>query len=286
MTVETWLNDWLSLRAAELRPRTLESYHAIINRYIIPAIGRADPNELKPDQLRHMLAEISASGKTRTAELCYVILRCASRDLDSDIMRRVRRPSHVQVSPGAWSDQDIAIYMAALADHRHGLALSLGLVLGLRRGEICGLRWGDIDFTAAEVHICNQRYRLGGKIVDGPPKSATSDRRLPLPAPLLSRLRASRGLPGAYVCNISPSGLDAAHRALVARLGLPPIPLHGLRHSMATACIRHGGQMRALQNLLGHASYTTTANRYTHPDREMLRTAIDAAAESCYTVIQ
>lgn len=286
MTCATWLIDWLNLRKAELKPRTIEQYQDLMTRFVFPALGAVDVDALQADQLRHLLADIAGSGHSRTAELVYVMLKAAFRDLAHDPMRKVRRPAHVQRSPIAWSDDQIAVYMSALADHRHGLALSLGIVLGLRRGEICGLRWGDIDFDQGEIHITNQRQRLAsGQIVDQSPKSATSKRPIPVPAPLLAALRASRGVPAAYVCSLSPSGLDAAHRRLVRRLALPYTPLHGLRHTMATACIRHGGDMRALQALLGHASYTTTANRYTHPDRPMLAAAIDAAAVPCYNVI-
>ncbi|MBR2698566.1 MAG: site-specific integrase [Clostridia bacterium] len=286
MTVTDWLTDWLVLRSAELKPRTQEQYADLIRRFIVPAIGTIEAEDLRPDHLRHMLAQICASGHTRTAELVYVLCRCAFADLDNLDFRKIRRPAHKQTSPAAWSDADMLTYMGALKDHPHGLALALGLLCGLRRGEICGLRWRDIDFDAEEIHITNQRLRLAsGEIVDAPPKSETSARIIPAPAPLLSQLRASRGLPSAYVCSLTPSGLDSTHRRLVLALGLPYIPLHGLRHSFATSCIRHGGEMRALQSVLGHASYSTTADRYTHPDMGMLHCAVDAAASFCYTVI-
>ena len=282
MNAYAYLSDWLALRSAELRPRTIESYRDLIDRYVLPSIGSVAVEQLHPDDIRHMLAQIAASGKSRTAELVYVMLKCALADLEPCPMRRVKRPAHVQSSPDAWSDDHIRAYLSALDGHRHGLALSLGLIMGLRRGEICGLRWSDIDFQDCTLHVANQRQRMStGEIVDCPPKSASSVRILPIPDGLMLRLRRDRQLAG-YLCSLSPSGLDAAHRALVHRLGLPYIPLHGLRHSMATACIRHGGDMRSLQSLLGHASYTTTANRYTHPDKGMLKKAIDLSAASCY----
>lgn len=286
MNVQKYLQDWLALRSAELKPRTKEQYTDLITRFIVPAVGLIEANELSDEDIRHMIANICATGHTRTAELVYVLCRCALADLDNLNFRKIRRPAHKQHTPAAWSDADMLAYLAALKDHPHGLALSLGLVLGLRRGEICGLRWRDVDFEAEEIHITNQRIRLAsGALVDAPPKSETSARTIPVPAPLLSALKASRGLPAAYVCTLTPSGLDSAHRRLVSALGLPPIPLHGLRHSMATSCIRHGGEMRSLQQLLGHASYATTANRYTHPDRAMLKKAVDAASTFCYTVL-
>ena len=275
MLLSTWLSDWLALRSPRLKPRTIESYRFLIDRHICPAIGAVPLDQLRPMDISHALAAISAEGKSRTAEMCFVLLRSALHDLDHNPMRRVSRPSHVQESPVPWSDDQIAAYLPAMARHRHSLAFSLAIFLGLRRGEICGLRWCDVDFSEGIIHIRNQRQRLAnGSLVDLSPKSRTSIRSIPIPGQLMPLLRSRRQIAG-YLCPISPSGLDAAHRKLVASLGLPPIPLHGLRHTMATACIRHGGDMRSLQQLLGHASYATTANRYTHPDRKMLADALD-----------
>lgn len=286
MTLETWLREWLDLRSADLAPRTVESYEDLIARFVSPRIS-VEVEDLTPQIIRSALASIIREGKTRTAELLYVMLSAALRELDHNPMLKVKRPSHRPQRVEPWSDSQMLQYMQALADHPHGLALSLGLVCGLRRGEICGLRWGDVDFTAEEIHIHNQRQRMAtGQIIDTRPKSAASDRYIPIPAPLMKALRARRGLPSAYVDGITPSGLDTAHRRLVRRLGLPPIPLHGLRHSFATAVLRHGGDMRSLQALMGHSSYTVTANVYAHPDREMLRHAIDGICLSCYTVLR
>lgn len=285
MTIKVYIQDWLDLRTGEIKPRTRDQYQDLLDRYIAPAFGETDVTNLSENDIRHLLATTCAAGHTRTAELLYVMLHAALRELDSLNWNRIRRPRHQQHTPEAWTDAEIAQYMQALQTHPHGLALSLGLVLGLRRGEICGLRWGDIDFEAAEVHIVNQRVKLAnGQIIDCTPKSPTSVRTIPIPPELMADLRKARGHPSAYLCTLTPSGLDGAHRRLVKSLSVPYIPLHGLRHSFATACLRHDGKMRSLQAIMGHSSYTTTANRYTHPDREMLRKAIDAARRSCYTV--
>lgn len=289
MLVSVWFADWLILHAAEkqLKPRTVESYKDLIDRYVVPLIGSIEIGALSPLDIRHMLAAVIAQGKGRTAELLYTMLKCAFSELDSNPMLKVKRPKHVQKSPDPWNDAEMAIYTDALQNHKHGLALSLAIILGLRRGEICGLRWKDIDFEAQELHVVNQRVTLAnGETIDCSPKSAASDRRIPLPPLLLSVLQARRGLPECYLCSLSPSGLDQAHRALVERLGLRYIPLHGLRHSMATSCIRHGGQMRGLQSILGHSTYAVTANKYTHVDHSILLSAVDAAAKPCYTVLQ
>lgn len=278
MLVSTYLSDWLALRSGGLRPRTVDSYSSLIRLHICPSLGHLDCSELSPDLIRSHLASIAATGHTRTSELVYVLLSAALVDLPSRPMIGVQRPSHIQHTPDAWSDGQIAVYVAALPDHPHGVALGLAILCGLRRGEVCGLRWCDVDMADRMLYIRNQRYRLdSGQIVDGPPKSRSSVRAVPIPDELMVWLRRRRGVAG-YVDPITPNGLDRAHRALTARLSLPPIPLHGLRHSMATACVRHGGDLRSLQSIMGHGSFAITMDRYTHPDHDMLRAAVNLAS--------
>lgn len=278
MLVSAYLSDWLALRSGGLRPRTVDSYSSLIRLHICPALGRLDCSELTPALIRSHLASISATGHTRTAELVYVLLSASLADLPSRPMIGVQRPSHIQHTPDAWSDSQIAEYVAALPDHPHGVALGLAILCGLRRGEVCGLRWCDVDMSDRMLYIRNQRYRLdSGQLVDGPPKSRSSVRAVPIPDELMVWLRRRRGVAG-YVDPITPNGLDRAHRALVAKLSLPAIPLHGLRHSMATACVRHGGDLRSLQSIMGHGSFAITMDRYTHPDRDMLRSAVNLAS--------
>lgn len=283
MNTAQYLHRWLSGLSDDLRPRTIECYETQIDLHIVPGIGNVQIESLTSCDIKRLLSSIAARGMTRTAELCYVILHSALSEAPGDPMRGVKRPHHHQQSPAPWCDEDMRRYCAALADHPHGIALGLCITMGLRRGEACGLRWRDLDLAEGVAHIRNQRIRLAsGAIIDALPKSATSIRDIPIPAPLLAQLRKARPR-CEYIDGITPSGLDQAHRVLVSRLGLRHISLHGLRHSMATCSLRHGGDMRSLQSVLGHSSYATTANIYTHPDMSMLLASIDAAVRFCYT---
>lgn len=273
MTLETILLDWLTLHSLDVKPRTTESYRYCI-RHLSPLIGSKDLSTIQPADVKHALSSIIKAGHGRTAEMCYVMLKAALQD-HPQILQGVKRPKHKQRRPTPLNDAQISLYLSACAVHQHGLALSLALTLGLRRGEICGLRWSDINLKESTITISNQRQRMeDGKIIDCPPKSESSYRELPIPAAIVRPIRAQWQLSG-YVCNLSPSGLDAAHRRLTKDLSLPPITLHGLRHSMATAFVRHGGDLKTLQMILGHASYATTADIYTHPDVETMRKTLE-----------
>lgn len=287
MTLAIYLSDWLIMHSQDIKARTQDSYADMITRLISPALGSMPLDELTPDDIRHLLAGIVEAGHGRTAELVYILLHAALSERLPSLLIGVKRPRHRQSSPKPWTDDEIKTYVAACRDHRHGLSFCLAIMLGMRRGEICGLRWRDIDWNYQEIHICNQRVRLAsGALIDCEPKTATSDRTIPIPADLLPRLRAERGFPDAYVCRITPSGLSHAHAKLVKQLGLPHIGLHGLRHSFATSSAKHVGDIRSLQAILGHSSYAVTANIYLHPDHDMLSRAIDTPVSIWYNVRQ
>jgi len=289
VTLATYLSDWLTIHstAQEIKARTIDSYADMINRLISPALGSMPLEALTPDDIRHLLAGIIEAGHERTAELVYVLLHAALSDRLPLALQGIKRPHHRQSSPKPWTDEQIVKYIGACKQHKHGLAFSLAITLGMRRGEICGLRWRDVDWSYQEIHICNQRVRLAsGALVDCSPKSESSVRTIPIPAALLPRLRAERGFPDAYVCQITPSGLSHAHAKLVKQLELPHIGLHGLRHSFATSSAKHCSDIRSLQAILGHSSYAVTANIYLHPDHEMLSRAIDTPVNRWYNVGQ
>ena len=280
MTTEEYLREWLNLRRLSLKPRTIEMYADLIDRYIVPALGGISCAELAPTDIASMLARIYDTGHTRTAELVYITLKAALADLPQNPMRKIPRPRHRQTSPKPWDDDTIRSYLAAIRGHKHELALSLALICGLRRGEICGLRWESIDQAAGTISITTQRTPTAHGVIECSPKSESSIRVIPIPT-RLRPLIAAQALRSGLVCPLSPSGLDQAHRRLCAAHSIPYIPLHGLRHTMATACLRHGADMRSLQSLLGHSSYAITAHIYTHPDKPMLQSAIDIFTTAC-----
>ena len=284
MTCEAWLYQWVALRSGGLRPRTVESYTDLIRLHIAPAIGSKSLRKLKPRHISEMLAAIMADGHSRTAQLCYVLLRAAlraavvSQRLDRSPVESVLRPAHKPRPGRAWSMDEARAYVRAINAHKHQLAWYLAICLGLRRGEICGLKWSDIDLHQRVIHISRQRIRLkDGRIVEAPPKSDAGIRDLPIPAALLFVIRRNWQWGDAYFVPLTPSGLDAAHRATLRRLELPYIRLHDLRHTMASNAVRNGASMRALADVLGHSDPAMTARVYAHPDATMLAATIDAA---------
>lgn len=302
MRVSKYLSQWLQWRAPRLAPRTRDCYASTIRNHIDPAIGHRQLHKLQPRHVAALIDQLAADGHGRTAQLVYAILHSALRDAsrdtsrDSNVSRHaiitvnpvdmVPRPGHVSRHYKHLDQADIPRYLDAVATDRLALAWLLALLCGLRRGEICGLMWPDVDLAAMVLHIHNQRVSVcHAGTIDTAPKSAAGRRDVPIPAALLPLLAIAQAPDGYVITNLrgdpyTPSGLDHAHRAMVRRADLPPISPHGLRHTMATLAVSSGVHIRVLQSILGHASYQITADTYAHVYASASASAVDRVAQS------
>lgn len=171
--------------------------------------------------------------------------------------------------------------------HAWHLALS-----GLRRGEIAGLRWKDVDFKKNTITIANSRIAAGSTIVEGTPKSRRSKRRLPLPTPLAAALKAAKArqaedklsIGGAYVDSgyvvrlptgepVHPNLLTFRWQKVLKSAGLKKIRLHDARHTCATLMHLQGVPIAVIAAWLGHASAAFTLSVYAHSQEDALKQA-------------
>lgn len=282
-TVDNYLSMWLSIRRAGLAPSTALGYESIIKLHISPLIGALGLSDLSAADVMRCLAPLCSDGHTRAAQLTLITLRAALSDavhmglISYSPAAAVRLPRHESASPRYWSLDVMRQFLTSQSTSPYYALWQLALICGLRRGEICGLRWSDVDLTSGRIHIRNQRLRIKGKIIDCAPKSAAGRRDLDLPGSVLASLRAlkrSQGLSSPYVCILSPDGLRSAFLRACGAAQVPPINLHGLRHSMASAAVSLGVDIKVLQGLLGHAHYSTTADFYAHVDTEAKASAL------------
>ena len=217
---------------------------------------------------------------------------CDRRDLAHDVaapMKKVPRPRREMQT---YTPDEIRLVLRAADKDRNEHLWYLALS-GLRRGEIAGAKWSDIDFDARTITIARNRVQVGAAtVVENEPKTQSSRRTLPLDEGLISVLKRASvryekeklaldaaHLDSGYVaCNEAgkpymPGALTNMWHRLTAAAGVRPIRLHDARHSCGTALHLRGVPMAVIAKWLGHADASITARIYAHSQDEALRSA-------------
>jgi integrase len=176
----------------------------------------------------------------------------------------------------------------------HGLSLLyiLALRLGLRRGELLGLRWKDIDFDTQVLRIRQQVIRLDNQILVTTPKTESSRRDIPFPNDIADLLRAQRQKLGAlaHVRDLvfpnaegeyrQPNGIDQHFRRVCARLGLKGVTFHSLRKTAITNWRRNGVDLEVASALVGHKGIKVTGEVYSDAQMDRKRAAVEKGRKS------
>jgi integrase len=214
-----------------------------------------------------------------------------------NVAENVNRVAQAHKDLDTYTEAEVGALLAALNEDRLGHAWELALS-GLRRGEMAGLRWVDVDFEAKTLSILNNRVMAGNRSVENDPKSAASRRTLPLPDRLVAVLRSAKARQsgerlalggGAFeyvVSNeagepYSPAVLSRYWRDAVKNAGVRHIKLHAARHTCATLMHLQGVPLAVIAAWIGHKDASLTMRLYAHSQDEALK----AAGESLNRVV-
>lgn len=292
LKLSDWMQHWYRTIVEPHRARsTAYGYSNIIRRHIIPALGSVPLQELSPAQIQTYYAKalekgLNANTVCKHHQVLFSSLECAVRQelLGRNPARLVTAPQKVSVTHSFYSADQMSRLFDAVQGHPYEAAVKLAGYLGLRRGEICALRWEHIDFSRATVSIRAARTSVGGTSVEKLPKTESSVRTLGIDGMQdllillreLKRRQASRRKddpaynPRGFVLvrengtPLPPDELSRWFSAYVLQLGLPKLTLHGLRHSFASLANELHIPMFKISRALGHSSTTVTGQIYTH----------------------
>lgn len=268
MDYQEWFTLYLSTYKRDIKPRTREEYQRQHRTYIAPIIGAKPLEAVTPEDCQEIINSAAVKGE-RIAQAVFALLRAAfrravrSRRLQWSPMDAVDRPKHKPEQGNALTEAD---YAASVPDISDDLALSLALFAGLRRAEITGLKWGDVDLVGGVIRIRRIRHRVGGQLVEAAPKSSAGVRDIPIASELLPILRRFyRITPSSYCVDVAPEALDRRWSRIQSNLSLSRrYRLHDLRHTYVTHAILTGINPRVVQYLAGHSSLELTLQVYSH----------------------
>jgi len=308
-TVAQLLKDWQAEGAHRWRPTTRDSY-ALAVRVWSDQLGTIPVQKLTRQDVQRVTDRLlrtgGRDGKGRSPRTVALALQLLSEALDlaidddvirTNVARRVKRPAQRRREMSTWTADQLRSFLG----HVDGDPL-VGLwhlsCRGLRRGEVLGLRWQDVDLTGRTIHVRQTRTESGGKVHVGPPKTERGRRSLPLDDAAVRALRltyertvGSTVVPlhhgdgprrvGDRLVAVDPAGQPLrpeVYGDMFARLtvaaGLPPIRLHDLRHSAITVLLEQGIPVPTVARFAGHDP-SVTLRTYAHVTDHAARAAAD-----------
>ncbi|MDP2856512.1 MAG: site-specific integrase [Bacillota bacterium] len=290
-TVADFAELWLKGIKHTVAYETFRGYSVNVRRHIAPFLGELRLKDLTTAHVRAFLGHLHGQGLSpRTGQSARAVLRMIiERAVDDGFSPRnvvsKARPPKIERRDMLTLDEPQARLLLEQAGATRLIApVVLGLMSGLRRGEICGLRWRDVDLERGELSVLQTIQRQTGKgLVVQPPKSNGSLRSVSLPPSAVAHLRKWRGRQredrlaagpawrgGDYVCAtldggpLEPTELSKSFRRLADSLDLPPVRFHDLRHTYAHVARRAGVDIKLIQAALGHATAAFTLDVYGH----------------------
>ena len=286
--LEYWMNSIVRPNRAET---TVYAYQKIIDNHIEPALGDVPLRKLTPMIIQEYYTETQRTSglSSNTMRRHHDLLSCALHvAVRQDILlrcptERVEPPRVIPKEAKFYSPAELKRLFGLVEGHWLELIVKLAGSLGLRREEICGLRWSSVDLELRKLHIKEARTAAGAEIVQKETKNRSSNRILHLSEELCRLLRRERARqaerklalgdawPDTGMVAVdakgypySPNAVSLAFTRFIRANHLPKITLHGLRHTFATVASAQGAPLFDIGKALGHSTPATTGKIYTH----------------------
>ncbi|MCF2617737.1 site-specific integrase [Oscillibacter valericigenes] len=292
-TVGQWMDVWFENYAKiKVRPSSHQTYRGYIENHIKPNIGSIPLNKLTSLELQKFYKKLLGNGRVErieskkqpkglSAKTVRNINQIISSALNLAIEQRLilTNPANACALPKLEHREMKTLPVEQLASSLREAKESgvfemyyIELATGLRRGELLGLKWSDIDLEHGNLWVQRQIVRIDGEIVEAPLKTKNAYRTLPLSTDAVDVLKEQKKKCGnsPYVFP-SPTGgpispdsvLHMLHRVL-KRAGLPKVRFHDLRHTFATLALQNGVDIKTVSGMLGHFSAGFTLDTYAH----------------------
>ena len=294
---EAWLED----TALRVKPSTYESYYRCMNKYVIPFFKEEENRQITEDSVFCFVKTIRENtGLADSSKKKYLtifkialkeILKGAPESLSIIEQVKVPKPEDKEVKVFSLKEQRLIENAALNSKDKRATGIILSFYTGIRLGELCSLKWGDIDMEAGTLSIARtvsriKRFEEGENktaLQVGAPKSRKSLRKMPLPDFLL-KMSEERGIshtsPDHYIFSDGDTPLDPRcfqklYKKLLKEAHVQDRKFHAIRHTFATRALELGVDVKTISELLGHSSVSITLNVYSHSLMEQKKAAIE-----------
>jgi integrase len=291
-TVAQFLDHFMQTYVrTNLRPRTEQGYRYYMRYHIVPTLGGIRLQNLTGQHIQSLHAQMLEQGlSNRTVLNCHKVLNRAlvlaveSNLLTQNPAKSAKPPRPKTRSMEIWEADTFKAFAVAAKDSPFLPVYRLAVLTGMRRSELCGLKWDMVDLGAGSLRVSRTLQHIDGQgLVEGEPKNHSSRRTISLGSGALEVLRGVRvaqsekrlsigklwrGTGHVFTKGdgspISGSRASKSFAKLVKGNGLPHLTFHGLRHTAASLLIAGGVHARTIADILGHSSITVTMDTYGH----------------------
>ncbi len=297
LTVQEACEQWLAACRLRVKESSYAIYRSTIRNHILPQLGKLSFADLNTAKLNDFISEKLSHGRLDgrgglTAKTVRDIMT-VYRSVEHYTAREYGiRESHFTMPKSEQKQLDILSKYERNriekflidANDISCAGILLCMYSGLRIGELCGLKWDDIDFANGILSVKRtvQRVNHGGssEVKIGAPKSKRSVRRIPIPEFALKKLRKYQAEDSSFVLSgnqkpIEPRTMQNRFRSILKRCNLRLVNFHLLRHTYASMCVELGFDVKTLSELLGHADASLTLNRYVHSSMEQKKKFVE-----------
>ena len=297
ITLGEWLGDWLNgYVKTNCSTRTLDGYHTIIRRHLVPNLGMIPLSQVQPQHIQqyyaHAVSEPGSDGKGLSARSVLHIHRVLFQALNYAVRQGllIRNPAQLVDPPRAKKPkmktlmpQEVSVLFNVAQDTRYYPVIYTAVKTGLRQAELLGLRWRDLDLDLASLSVIQVLYKRRGICQFKEPKSEHSRRRLGLSPSLALFLREYRTERQAerlllekplseddlVFSNVDGTPMDPGtlthnFARIARRASLPGTRFHDLRHTFASLMLLAGIHPKIVSEALGHSSVAFTLDVYSH----------------------
>lgn len=309
ITVSRLFEAWLESRKNRVKQSTYVNYRTLYENHMRDIIGGMLCENVTAEILNRYASYLLESGGVYGGGLAVKSVRAILIILKSvfdygsseyglfDPAKRLALPKTEALEIAVFGEDDLK-KLCGLSESGDPMLLGIALCLntGIRIGEVCALKWSDIDLDDSVLHIKKTLQRIKNPNKGTPktivtitePKSKKSIRDIPVPLALLPAMQRSRQDGEYYFLTASPNyteprSLAFKYKKSLGELGVRYRNFHCLRHTFATKCIRAGVDVKTLSELLGHSSVQITLDRYVHSDIETKRIQIEKLSAEMFS---
>ena len=286
-------DNWLIYKEQYIKESSFVKYKSILERHIKPYFNEIPVNKIDEHTIEAFAKNLTVKGySAQTVKITLSVLESVFLYFKIDVSFKRIIPKKGQKEIHILSSNDRLKFEKYLlyGKDAYKIGILLSLYTGIRIGELCALKWEDIDLNAGTVKINATLQRIqdfkgisGNKtrIVITEPKTPSAKRTIPLPVFLIKKLKhINPKTDNAFLLTgterfTEPRALTYVFKKHLKESGVPDINFHALRHTFTTRCIENDFEPKALSEILGHSSVNTTLGIYTHPSLEYKRESIN-----------